>query len=429
MHISILFWLLIALLAVLIFAIEAGVTAKHRQVVLCSIFSTMMTVLYIMFMVDDKTFFPTAPYEEQAKKKKKGKPVEIEFDKKPEGEAADATLKQKDGAGTAEEGGTPGPDAELEQKFSECEKCPVMTRMPKGKFRMGARPQDPVQRQPELPMVDIDFGREFAVSSSEITREEFAAFVKESGYQPAKGCMINGKRNPKAHWMAVGFEQSSLHPVVCVSYDDAQAYVSWLSKRAKKAYRLLSEAEWEYMARGDTETAYSSGDVMSTAHANFNRSRDGTIPAGFSGSNGFGVFDVHGNAAEMVEGCWSNDLTVVPKDGRSIERNELFAPGKGAPQSAGTPAHEPVSNVLANGEIVCRRGVTRGGGWDSKAPDVRSAARGIMDSTQIGTNSVGFRVARDVEPGSAPKSKPADSTGTADAGKALGEAMGEAKKK
>lgn len=426
MHISILFWLLIALLAVLIFAIEAGVTNKHRQVVLCSIFSTMITVLYVMFMVDDKTFFPTAPYEEQ-KKKKKAKPMEIEASQKVEQEIAETTIKQKDGLG--EEAATAGPDAGLDQRFSECEKCPTMVRLPRGSVRMGARPRDPIQRPAEQPMVEIDFGREFSVSLSEITRDEFATFATESGYQPAKGCLIAGKRNPKAHWKSVGFEQSGLHPVVCVSYDDAQAYVSWLSKRAKKPYRLLSEAEWEYMARADTETAYAMGDTISTAHANFNRSRDGTIPAGFSGSNAFGVFDVHGNAAEMVEGCWSNDLSVVPKDGRAIERNDLFALGKGAPQAPGTPAHEPISNATADGEVVCRRGVTRGGGWDSKAPDVRSAARGLMLSTQLGTNSVGFRVARDVDPGSPPKPQPATSSGTADAGKSIGDAIGEAKKK
>ena len=100
--------------------------------------------------------------------------------------------------------------------------------------------------------------------------------------------------------------------MVCVSWDDAQAYVEWLSTTTGQTYRLLSEAEWEYVARAGTQMAYSipnnggfGSDTITPEDARYGAS--GTVAAGSYRANAFGLYDVHGNAAEWVEDCWHDD--------------------------------------------------------------------------------------------------------------------------
>ncbi len=167
------------------------------------------------------------------------------------------------------------------------------------------------------------------------------------------------------NWERPGFEQDGRHPVVCISWADAKAYVGWLSQRTKKPYRLLTEAQWEYAARGGTVTSYWQGDELKADMAHFKAEKPGTIRGGKFKENPFTLFDVTGNVWEMVEDCYSEDLVSVQADGRAVVA------------------------------LMSCKHVMRGGGWDSAAPLLRSASRAQISADAAYPN-VGFRVARDI---------------------------------
>jgi formylglycine-generating enzyme required for sulfatase activity len=161
-------------------------------------------------------------------------------------------------------------------------------------------------------------------------------------------------------------------PVINVSWDDAQAYIAWLSHETGKTYRLPSEAEWEYACRAGTTSRHSFGDAITPRDANYGKvlgrtrevgrtSEVGTYPA-----NSWGLHDMHGNVLEWVEDGWHHGYMGAPKDGSAW---------KGA---------EPV---------IFDEHVLRGGSWRSYSRNCRSAYRGGVD-TDSRDYSVGFRVAR-----------------------------------
>ena len=159
-------------------------------------------------------------------------------------------------------------------------------------------------------------------------------------------------------------------PVVNVNWKDAQSYVRWLSRKTGKRYRLLSESEWEYVARAGTSGPFHYGKTLSTVQANYDgrytygsgrkgEYRRGTVPVGSFPANAFGLHDVHGNVREWVDDCWHGDYRGAPADGsawtsggecsRRVLRGGswLAFRGTSARQSAtGTP---PVSGAAATG--------------------------------------------------------------------------------
>jgi sulfatase modifying factor 1 len=169
--------------------------------------------------------------------------------------------------------------------------------------------------------------------------------------------------------------------VVCVSWDDAEAFAKWLSRRAKQTYRLASEAEWEYAVRAGTTTKRYWGDSALDACAYSNvadettkQSHSGTIhactdgyahtaPAGRFKPNAFGLYDLLGNAWEWTQDCWNKDYSGAPADGASW--------------------------TIGN----CKSRKVRGGSWFSDPRLVRSANRGTRIAAARYTD-VGFRVAR-----------------------------------
>ena len=234
---------------------------------------------------------------------------------------------------------------------------PEMAGVPKGTYTMGSPSGE--GNDSERPQHSVTIPA-FEVSRYEVTRGQFAVFA--AGRDLDDGC----------NWQNPGFSQDDNHPVVCVSWDDAQAYVEWLSRETEQTYRLLSESEWEYATRAGTTSTYSFGNTITTADANYNNNIQGTVSV-FSpdySANDFGLHHAHGNVAEWVQDCWHidydlNDDGVVdaPTDGSAWE-----------------------DNCTSDNEHVIR-----GGSWATPSADLRSAFR---DSVSTDQNDVGFRIAR-----------------------------------
>lgn len=282
--------------------------------------------------------------------------------------------------------------------FRDCADCPEMVVLPAGEFRMGASSEEHEREKSperyvvwESPVRTVRIEKPFAVGLSEITRAQFAAFISDTAYN-ATGCDIAKgdaweSRTDKS-WQDPGFEQTDSHPVVCLNWHDAKAYVQWLRSKTGKLYRLLTEAEWEYMARAGTQTARPWGDgrtdacqyanVPDQTHGQVTGRTDNLFPCtdGFAFTspaksfkpNAFGIYDTLGNVWEWVDDCF-------------IETYE------GAPTTAAT----------LKSDKACQYHSARGGSWNPRlVTQVRSAARGRV-TTSLRNSNLGLRVAVDVE--------------------------------
>ena len=273
--------------------------------------------------------------------------------------------------------------------FRDCPDCPEMVVVPSGDFMMGSPALEEGRFDQEGPMHRVTIGYRFAVGVHEVIRGEFARFVRATNRAMGNSCLTfeNGEWEIRQgrHWRDPGFSQGDDHPVVCVSWNDAAAYARWLSQETGKAYRLLSESEWEYVARAGTSTARYWGESTSgqCRHANgadastdFDwrvHCNDGyawTAPVGSYGANGFGLYDVLGNVWEWVQDCGNDSYQGAPTDGR----------------------------VWENGDCSWR--VLRGGSWNNGPSGLRSAARlryvsGNYDSHD---SYLGFRITRTPTP-------------------------------
>ena len=228
-----------------------------------------------------------------------------------------------------------------------CSLCPEMVLVPAGEFVMGS----PASEGPdfERPQHKVAIAEPFAVGKFEVTFQEWETCVA------ANGCSSNKSPND---W---GWGRGT-RPVISVSWNDAKEYVTWLSRYTGKAYRLLTEAEWEYAARAGTTTPYSTGNSdISRDKAQFSARQ--TVEVGRFPANGWGCHDMHGNVWEWVEDNWHPDYRGAPQDGL----------------------------VWPSGEASLR--VVRGGSWRFNPHSLRSAARIGLRSV-LEYNDVGFRVAR-----------------------------------
>ena len=251
------------------------------------------------------------------------------------------------------------------EQFRDCEVCPLMVVVRAGSYMMGSPSSDEGRRDNEGPVHRVRIAEPFAVGVYEVTFAEWDACVSDGGcggHRPVDGRWGRGKR-----------------PVIDVSWEDARAYVGWLSRKTGKGYRLLSESEWEYVARAGTGTRYWWGDSIGSGRANCDGcgSRwddEQTAPVGSFPANGFGLHDVHGNVWEWVEDCWHDDYRGAPSDG-----------------SAWT-------TWTSGGE--CSQRMLRGGSWDDAPRFLRSANRSGRGnrSVYLGSVDLGFRVARTLTP-------------------------------
>src|SRR5262245_14145221 len=147
--------------------------------------------------------------------------------------------------------------------FKECDTCPEMVVVPAGSFAMGSPKNEKGRDDNEGPQHTVTIGKPFALGKFEVTVDQFAAFVQDTGHDMGPKCDVweDGKWAEKEGrtWRNPGFSQTGSHPAACPSWDDSKAYVAWLSRKTGKAYRLPTEAEWEYAARAGTTTRYHFG--------------------------------------------------------------------------------------------------------------------------------------------------------------------------
>jgi len=260
--------------------------------------------------------------------------------------------------------GTLSTDAERalspKDAFKECNDCPEMVVVPAGSFTMGSPETQPVRSKDEGPQHLVTFDRAFSVGKFAVTFDEWDACEADGGcnaYRPDDRGWGRGRR-----------------PVINVSWDDANAYVVWLSRKTGKTYRLLSEAEREYVTRAGSITPFWWGATISPQQANYNgnyaygdsptgENRARTLPVDSFQSNPWGLYQVHGNVNEWTQDCWHDDYVGAPSDGSAWTAGD------------------------------CEFRVSRGGSWYS-FPALLRAARRNRDFTDLRSFIVGFRVAR-----------------------------------
>jgi formylglycine-generating enzyme required for sulfatase activity len=235
---------------------------------------------------------------------------------------------------------------------------------------MGARQNEAGHTAAEVPAHPVSIRAPFAMGKFDITRAQFAVFADATHFAPAGKC---DWRMPRAHGQPMN--QSESDPVVCVSWNDAQAYVEWLGRKTGHAYRLPSEAEWEYAARAGSTTARPWGEGITHENANYGAAQccagfiEGkdrwlyTSPVGAFPANAFGLNDMMGDVWQWVRDCSHDDYTGAPADG----------------------------SVWAGGD--CSEHIVRGGAWFQAPDSVRSAAR-AGDRSDFRIGDIGFRVAR-----------------------------------
>jgi len=279
----------------------------------------------------------------------------------------------------------------LGQTFRDCPDCPELVTIPEGGFVMGSPRGDDADRANEKPEHSVTIGQAFALMTTEVTRDAFAAFVKATQREMSGGCYLadggDGKWGDKADWLHVDFQQKGNEPAVCVSWGDAGDYAEWLSQKTGKHYRLPTEAEWEYAARAGKKTAWPWGDgdlengckfanmIDASGHKKYpiNESLKcddhfaATAPVGSFPANAFGLKDMIGNVWEWVADCYHPTYKGAPIDGSAWEDGD-----------------------------DCKERVARGGAWLENAWDSRFASRYNVEHTGR-ENILGFRLARDLD--------------------------------
>ncbi len=252
------------------------------------------------------------------------------------------------------------------REFSDCANCPAMVTLASGNAELGAGETEADARPNEKPKRPVTFTDMFAMSVKEVTFSEYDACVADGGCggRPSDNGWGRGSR-----------------PVINVSWDDAQKYTAWLSKKSGFSYSLPSEAQWEYAARGGDTGVYIGGSTAAIcAFANgagketglrfansdcTDMSSDRTLPAGSLSANKFGLRDMIGNVGEWTLDCNTLNLKDAPTDGRADQRGS------------------------------CNQRVVRGGSWFSGPADLRYAAR-LMQRRGDSNDFTGFRVVRKI---------------------------------
>lgn len=285
-----------------------------------------------------------------------------------------------------------------ESVFAQVKPSPDMAKIAGGTFTMGS--DSSAADEAPAHIVDIS---PFWMAKYEVTVADFAAFVDATGYTSGPGCnwYVDGKLTTEQshNWRIHGFAQADNHPVVCVSWMDAQAYIAWLNDGGDRTYRLPTEAEWEYVAQMDfPERAYKTQNnlcdrtnavdatlgkadtgLFSFGNSKFYNSDDErffacddgaiyTAPVGQYAAGPSGVYDILGNVWELIQDCGSGPYSETPRTGA---------------------AYEPGGD-----DTACQRRIIRGGSWNTGPAFMTVTNRSSMDIN--GRNwGIGFRLAAD----------------------------------
>lgn len=286
------------------------------------------------------------------------------------------------------------------QSFKDCADCPEMAVIPPGRFVMGAPESESQNRKFGWggPEIEVTISKPYALAKTETTVAQFAAFMRESGYQQAGRCRSIWEKRladpTKVSWQDPlwpdGSKQTDDHPVVCIAWEDAVAYADWLTKKTggKRTYALPTEAQFEYAARVGTKTprpwpgaAEESCKYANVGDVNYLRiipeygainCDDGyafTSPVTAFPANAYGLHDMLGNVWEWARDCRAEDLNATPRDGTALE----VAPAD------------------------CKRRVLRSSGYSSSDWYTRVTTRGGDPATGTRLVVLGFRVAASVD--------------------------------
>jgi formylglycine-generating enzyme required for sulfatase activity len=273
--------------------------------------------------------------------------------------------------------------------FRDCGGCIEMVRVPAGSFQMGSQGNEAGRLDNEGPVHAVTIGYPLAVSRYPVTRGQWRAFLSDTGRSGSSSSCRGfnqstgrAEESPGYSWEAPGFPQDDSHPVVCVSWDEAAAYTSWMSWRTRHHYRLLSEAEYEFVNRAGSSSPYFWGNTSDALcrHANGEDAAasarypewtqaagcsDGymfTSPVGKFEPNGFGLYDTTGNVWSWTQDCYNPGYMGAPANGAAWETGTCF-------------------NVR----------VARGGSWFDSPASLRASSRNWPSGSFC---YVGFRLAR-----------------------------------
>jgi formylglycine-generating enzyme required for sulfatase activity len=248
-------------------------------------------------------------------------------------------------------------------QFRDCAICPEMVVVPAGAFLMGSPEHERGRGKDEGPQHRVEIPKPFAVSKFEATFAQWDSCVSEAGctHKPSDEGWGRGRR-----------------PVINVSWNDAEQFVAWLTRKSGKSYRLLSEAEWEYAAHAttgaDASQPFTTGATINYKQANYDANftygdgrmgvyRQKTLDVGSLPKNAFGLYDTHGNAWEWVEDCYRDSYAGAPADGSAVT----------------SPS--------------CTLHILRGGAWNYQPRYLRSAYR-YATAPGVRMENAGLRVAR-----------------------------------
>lgn len=275
-------------------------------------------------------------------------------------------------------------DPLLEEKV-DCTDCLQFERIEPAIFTMGSDVQGDQMGPDELPAVEITIAEPFMMAVTQVTRAQFAQFAEATGHRTRLGCwtytQYGWAQDEAADWRAPGFEQTESDPVVCVSREDALAYIAWASDRDGNSYRLPSEAEWHLASAANLHEPFwgTRYDVCNFGNVPDLTSKNKTAKAGEPCDDGAlytapvasyqpnpnGLYDMIGNAWEWTADCWTGSYEGLPADG------------------------SPLSDA------ACQEFALRGHSWTDAPGPVRPQTRYSL-SPVARQSMVSFRLAMDV---------------------------------